>query len=82
MRPFAAGSVVGFGEGESDGVGVMVGADWLRVGEGIGVGVTVACCMPVHPVMSMMDDKIAMEAINCFIMLLDVWVYNLIIYRF
>jgi hypothetical protein len=71
--------IVGFADGI--GVAVIVGVEWLRVGEGMGVGVAVGACVPVHPVMSMMNDKIAIAANNCFIMLVDVWRINLIIYR-
>jgi hypothetical protein len=43
--------------------------------------VTVAVCVPEHPVTSMIINKIVMEANDDFNMLVDVWLYNLIIYR-
>jgi hypothetical protein len=79
MMPVAG--MDGFGDGDGAGVAVIVGVDWLRVGEGIGVGVAVGACIPVHPVMSMMNDKIAMEANNDLYMPVYVGHNNIINYR-
>lgn len=73
-------------DGFADVVGVAmmvgVGEGGLMVCEGLGVAVTGAVGMAAHPVMSMMDDKIAMEVISGFNMPVNVGCNNLINYRF
>jgi hypothetical protein len=67
--------VDGFATCDVVGVAAMVGVGEgrLMVCVGLGVAVGVDVCRAVHPVMSMMNDKIAMEAISGLNMLVDVW---------